>query len=93
MNKVELNFGKSTTSLAGFPYGENIYLAQVKNKVIFGQPITIVFPKQIERIASSFVQGFFSAFVEEIGYEGIENQVTIVAGTIELEENIKKNIY
>ena len=93
MNRIELNFNKSTTSLAGFPYGETIYHKQVENKVVFGEPITIVFPKQIERIASSFVQGIFSEFVDAIGYEGVEKQVTILSGTEELTESIKKNIY
>lgn len=93
MKRIELNFDKSTTRLAGFPYGEQIYQEQVKNQVDFAQSVTIVFPKQIERIASSFVQGFFSAFVNEIGYQGIEDKVTIEAGTEELIKSIKKNIF
>ena len=93
MNKFELVFEKSTTRLAGFPYGEKVYKDQVKDKINFDQPVTIVFPKRIERVASSFTQGFFAAFVEKIGYQGIEEKVTIVAGTEELEKNIRENIY
>ncbi|MCH5250574.1 MAG: hypothetical protein J1E98_11600 [Lachnospiraceae bacterium] len=93
MNKIELHFDKSANSLAGFPYGESVYLQQVKDKIVFNEQITIVFPNQIERIASSFVQGFFSAFVDAIGYSGIEKQVIVEARTNELVENIRKNIY
>ena len=68
MNKVELVFNKAETRLAGFPYGRDVYMKQVNGKVDLSGQIEIVFPKQIEKVASSFVQGFFSELVSKIGY-------------------------
>ncbi|MBO5239148.1 MAG: hypothetical protein J6B50_10315 [Lachnospiraceae bacterium] len=93
MNRIELKFDKSDTRLAGFPYGKMIYDKQVKDNINYDDKIMIVFPTQIEKIASSFVQGFFAEIVKNIGYAGIEKQVDIVAGTPELVYSIKKNIY
>ena len=55
--------------------------------------IEIVFPKQIEKVASSFVQGFFSELVSKIGYIGIDQKVTIVSSSSRLSDTIRKNIY
>lgn len=93
MNKIELKFNKADTRLAGFPYGRKIFDEQVENKINYNDKITIIFPDQIEKIASSFVQGFFAEIVKNIGYSGIERQVEISARTPELISNIKKNIY
>lgn len=93
MTKINLEFSKSETRLAGFPYGETIYNDQVKGNISFDDKIEIVFPDQIEKVASSFVQGFFSAMVSVIGYSGIKQQVKIVTGTPKLTDFIWKNLY
>lgn len=92
-NKVELQFDNLTTRLAGFPYGVKVYDEQVKEKIHFNSYITITFPNQIEKVASSFVQGFFSDIVAHIGYKGIEEKVIIKSRSKELTESIRKNIY
>lgn len=93
MKKIYLIFSKSETRLAGFPYGEAIYKNQVEKNFTLGDEITIVFPKQIEKIASSFVQGFFAVLVTEIGYKGIEEKIIIESGSEKLTSSIWKNIY
>lgn len=92
MKKIELVFDKADTSLAGFPYGKKVYENQVKNEMDFSESLTIVFPEQIERVASSFIQGFFSDIINIIGYGGIERQIEIDAKTKELSDSIKRNI-
>ena len=59
----------------------------------YNSETTIVFPVQIEKVASSFVQGFFADIIKKIGYAGLERQIKIVAGTPELVNSIKKIIY
>lgn len=93
MTKINLEFPKSETRLAGFPYGETVYDEQVKDKISFDGEIEIVFPNQIEKVASSFVQGFFAAIVAAIGYKGVEEQVVITSGSDILTASIRKNIY
>lgn len=93
MNRVELIFNKAETRLAGFPYGREVYEKQVKNYINVHEEIEIVFPNQIEKVASSFVQGFFSDLISKIGYLGIEKHVKIIASSEKLSKMIKKNIY
>ena len=49
MTTINLEFPKSETRLAGFPYGENVYQSQAKEKISFDEKITIIFPDQIEK--------------------------------------------
>lgn len=97
MKTVELKFEKSETRLAGFPYGETIYSEQVKESVERNkdnqEQIKIVFPAQIEKVASSFVQGFFSELINTIGYEKIEELFVIETSSEKLTKKIIENIY
>ena len=92
MMKISLEFPKSETRLAGFPYGETVYKEQVKNIISFDGDIEIIFPNQIEKVASSFVQGFFSGIVAVIGYKGVEEQIKIVSRNDNLTASIRKNM-
>lgn len=93
MNVINLTFDKSETRIAGFPYGEAVYREQAEKNIIFGEKVLIVFPQQIEKIASSFVQGFFAEMVKNVGYSGIKKQVTIKAANQQLINDIWENIY
>lgn len=77
MNKIVLKFDKTAILLAGRDYGIKIYNEQVKDKIDFKNQIILVFPDNIQSMASSFIQGFFLGFVENIGIVGIEEKVTI----------------
>ena len=92
MNRIELQFGKAVTRLAGNEYGRKIYNEQVKDKIDFSTKTQIVFPDQIISIASSFIQGFFEEIIANIGFMGVGEQVIIIAPRINVEEKIIKNL-
>lgn len=87
MIKIELNFNKLLTSLAGNKFGESEFNNQIK-KVDYNSEYTIVFPERIKYIATSFIQGFFKNFVETIGIVGIEEKVTIQSSINNLKQII-----
>lgn len=91
-NVIYLQFDKILTGLAGYDYGLETYNNQVAEKIDFGNKITIVFPDTIQRIASSFIQGFFANFVRQIGISGIENNITIRLGQKDIKEKIINNL-
>lgn len=93
MNTINLMFDKSETRLAGFPYGEAVFKSQVEDKINYSEEINIIFPDNIEKIASSFIQGFFSKIIQNIGYTGFEKNVHIHCSSEELKQYIRKNIY
>lgn len=78
-NRVELVFEKTLTSLAGYPFGEEIYKEQVEGKIDLNQPFEFVFPPQIKGVASSFVQGFFEVIVSQIGLLDTEKRAHIIS--------------
>ena len=73
--RIELVFPKDFTKLAGNKYGKKIYQTQVKGVISFTGQIVFVIPSQIDRAASSFVQGFFDDIIKAIGIDGIESQI------------------
>ncbi len=91
-NYIKLKFDKTITRLAGFPYGEAVFNEQIKGYVDFSKPITIEFPEQIVKIASSFVQGFFKGIIYEVGIEEIGKSVEIVTSNLELKQTIISNL-
>ena len=91
-NKVILNFQKALTGLAGYQYGLSEYQKQVEGKIDFSKKIVIEFPDNIERLASSFIQGFFGEFVRQIGISGIEEKVEIISRKKDMKDTIIKNL-
>lgn len=59
-NTFELKFDKATTRLAGNPYGKSEFEKQIGDNIDLTKEITVIFPDQIEKVASSFVQGFLT---------------------------------
>lgn len=92
-NSVTLEFNKSLNSLAGYDYGETVYLKQIKDKIDISVQFEIVFPERIEMIASSFVQGLFSHIVGQIGLLATEERLSVCCGTEELEKSIINKLY
>lgn len=78
-NKITLSFEDQTLpSLAGYDYGKKIYHEQVEPVIDFNaDKIVIKFPDYKKRIASSFVEGFFSEMIKVIGLDGINTKVEI----------------
>lgn len=91
--KITLKFKGDITGLAGYQYGEKVYNEQVKDNINLNEEIFIEFPDNIERIASSFVQGFFSDIVSEIGLEGVEKNVKIITKKPKLTKSVYDNLY
>lgn len=90
MNRViNLKFDKSLTGLAGFEYGEKVFKEQVGNK----QFDTVVFPKNIELVASSFTQGFFKILIEKKGADYILNHIKIVSENEDVVKKVRSDIY
>lgn len=90
--RIEIQVDKSITGLAGYDYGKQIYEEQVKEKINFKNEILIVFPDNIQRLASSFIQGFFEEFIKNIGISGVEKQIDIKAGNHSLKDKIINNL-
>ena len=90
--RIELILDRTVTGLAGYELGKKVFDEQVKDKIDYDSPITIVFPDNIKKLASSFIQGFFGEIIENIGIVGIEKQVTIVAENDKLPKSIIENL-
>lgn len=91
-NTINLVFSNTVTRLAGYPYGKKIFEEQVKNKISYDNPITIIFPAQIIRVASSFAQGFFEEIINNIGILGIGKMLIIETADKEITKSIIKNL-
>lgn len=83
-NRIVLKFDKAATRLAGNPFGRATYEQQVKDSIHFDERNVIVFPTQIEKIASSFTQGFFEEIVKKVGYAHFRDVIRVEAGNDEL---------
>ena len=92
MNVVNLKFDKSLVALAGNPYGKSIFVNQVKGKYDLEDGIVICFPENIEKVASSFVQGFFSEWLNSEGLNEIREKVTIHSFSEKLSQSIMENL-
>lgn len=90
--QICLEFNPMVTRLAGFDFGEDTYREQVEKQIDYSGKTTIVFPKQIIKVASSFVQGFFSEIIAKVGLEGIGSQIIVDAGNKELIASILDNL-
>ena len=91
-NIIKLKFEKSLEGLAGYEFGMETYKNQVENRINFDQKITIVFPDNIQRIASSFIQGFFENIVQHIGVSGVEKNIEINSTKEELKKILISNL-
>lgn len=91
-NRIELKFDKATTKLAGNPYGRSVFDDQLRDKIDYSKKNIIIFPNNIERVASSFTQGMFSEIIKEIGYDKLNQIIKIEAGSGELEKRIYEDL-
>lgn len=92
MDKIRLNFDKTQTCLGGFPYGQRIYKQQVARKINTTKPVEIIFPAHIEMVAASFVQGFFSEPMKQLGHSGIKKYIKISSASERLTQEIWENL-
>ena len=91
--KIELEFSKSLTKLAGNSFGQDVFNQQVKEKINYNSDsVELVLPDRIDNIASSFIQGFFKGIVDEIGIKGIIDKITITSSIINLKEIVIEHL-
>lgn len=79
MNKIILELSDDIVGLAGYEYGQQIYESQVKGNIDINQKFYIEIPSNVRFVASSFVQGFFSQIIDEIGLSSIEERAVIIS--------------
>lgn len=94
MNRMEkkeicLEFDKLITNLAGNRFGADVYEEQIKNKIAVKCENTIIFPIQIEDVASSFIQGMYKKLGEEYGKATATQIMKLYAMNKEADEKIK----
>ena len=79
MVNISLTFPKDLTKLAGNKFGRFTYEEQVKSIIDSnrGDSFLIEIPERIDRIASSFIQGFFEEYVEKYGLSAVEENIVI----------------
>lgn len=91
-NFITLEFEKTVSRLVGYDYGKNIYFNQAKKKIDLSKKNTIIFPNNIVKIGSSFVQGFFSEIIKKMGLREIKENIKIEAANNEIKEKIFNNL-
>lgn len=93
IQSVELQIEDSSlTKLAGYPYGQKLFETQVLGKIDLNLPFIIIFPDQIDYLASSFIQGFFGEINRAIGIDGVESNLTIIAKIPNIKEKVIKGL-
>lgn len=92
MVRIELRFAKADTRIAGNPFGKAVFCEQVKEKINYNDINVIIFPETVEKVASSFVQGFFSEVIAEIGYKRFSEVIRIKARTEDLERQMIEDL-
>lgn len=95
MKKINLEFNKTITRIAGNDLGKKTYNEQVKPNLktpINSGKYEIVFPDNIVAVANSFVQGFIFEISKEIIPERFYNYFNI-EGSESLKEDFKEGLY
>lgn len=92
MKKIELAFDKMINNLAGNRFGREIYQSQVKAKIVLDVKNIISLPLQIEDIASSFIQGFYSELSEKYGKEQALEMMELQSDNTYVMEKIAESI-
>ena len=88
-NIIYLKFDKLITNLSGNRLGVKVYEEQVANCIDPEKQNDVVFPEQIEDIASSFIQGLYSDISENYGKIEALNVMTLTAENEETKEKIE----
>lgn len=78
--RIHLSFDKTMYGLAGYKYGVEVFNEQVAPQLDYSKQIELIFPSNIEMIASSFIQGLFSEIVKKIGYQGVQEKFDFKGG-------------
>lgn len=91
-NKVTLLLSEDIIGLAGYEYGIQIYESQVRNNIDINKDFYIEIPSNIQFVASSFVQGFFSNIIDQIGLSFTEQRAKILSENANIKEKFLKKL-
>lgn len=86
--QILLQFDKTITNLAGNRYGREIYSNQIENILELSEKNVVEIPETIEDVASSFVQGIYSALSEQYGKEKALNIMELYSVRADVMEKI-----
>lgn len=86
-NVLVLNPRHDLVTLQGYTFGKFTFNA-IKKDIDYSKPITIVFPDRIERVGTSFIDGFFYEIAENWGSYEFENKMYIISKIDGLKEKI-----
>ena len=92
-NVIELEFPKTISTLAGNPYGNEVYEKQVKDKFRLDVVNIICFPNNIDDLATSFIQGFFAEIVKITGHDNFYSAVKIQSIHERIKRRIEENLF
>lgn len=94
MEKIEIKgIPNSLARLIGFELGVHVFEENKLDEVDLKNRVEIIFPDTIEKISSSFVQGFFSGFIRKVGKNTAKEQVVIKMKNEELTSLFYKKLY
>ena len=91
-NIINLEFNKLITNLSGNRLGVKVFKDQVKDRFVPGKQNEVVFPEQIEDIASSFIQGLYSEISEKYGKIEAKNFMILTSQNNKAQEKIEESI-
>lgn len=83
----------SLARLIGFDLGIHVYEENNLDRIDLNNKVELIFPTTIEKISSSFVQGFFAGFVKKVGKNTAKEQVVIRMKDDDLTEMFYKKLY
>lgn len=92
MNRINLYFDKSLSHIVGKPYGQEVYLSQIKDKLKLDEENEIYFPIQIKGVSISFIQGLIKDLVNTYGKEKVLQLITLKSDNEMLQERLNRNI-
>lgn len=77
MKCIYLVFPEGKTRLVGYSNGKYIYNMQLKGEISPDEITYIIFPEQIEKVSSSFLEGLFEDIFNQFGYKVAGEKIRI----------------
>lgn len=78
MREIEINVKKDISGLAGFELGKALYNNHNLDDIDTKEKALIIFPNTVEKVAASFVQGFFAGFIEKKGKFNAKQDLSLI---------------
>lgn len=92
MKIIKLDFDESINGLAGYKLGQKVFNKQIKKYLDYNTINKIIFPKNIERVSISFIQGFSKKIVDIIGKSNVDKYIIIESNSEYLTNKILYNM-